>query len=813
MDFEERLEEAEQLDAPSLVGSSLRSADDSIHNNYIHPEKYHSTAKSSSSSKFSQSISASLDDLINEGALLASEEDFDNYLDTDGSVKPDIKFEPIEEKADEENSDDKDETEKVKQPETKETDDVEESNESNTASGIPSSPVQVSEAVTGAEQEPTSTTGNSLYENENYSTPNLSEYQLENEIKDHSQLLESVKSYDHNKLPRSEASTREHSAGFSPAAKKSITTPQAVPQRTEGLVAVSREGIHSPFFYTDRPRSRSRSANPPGSRSGNRSSSRSSSSLKPHLARGDSYKNTNVDEPSKYELPPDLALQKEKEEGDSESVSVQSYEGEVEEEEEEDRRTRYSRPTMGESIAAAEAAAAALKAESSTFKANAPPATQFGMGNYDEKPITRDPSLVTTGDYTNFEVDSPRNALPPTSNLYGARSASSTNYLRSISRSRSRARTTEIAHGPSLDDKNDANPHQLQQEGALISDDPYASIDELDTMVEEVLHGKPANEEEEESKKEILDKVGGIGLDDDKEPPSVVIDEPAKEENDKEKVKAEKEEEQQVTKEEKTDEEPKAKEEVIEPESKEVEEVIEPESKEAEKVIEPESKEAEKVIEPESKEVEEEAVLVEKPTDSEKEKEHENVAVEEETESKTKEVEVAPVAKEDDITPVGNKTEEPFPVEKEVKSESKELEVTPVEKEAESEPKEEPEVETTAPKESPVVDDDLDDLDISPEELRKHLESLPIYLFTSLAGGMQIMPRTNRLVTILNANGIKFEYRDLGTDEEAKKIWKRQAGGKTLPGIVRGDDFIGNWHDIDEANEEYKLHELLYETL
>ena len=83
-------------------------------------------------------------------------------------------------------------------------------------------------------------------------------------------------------------------------------------------------------------------------------------------------------------------------------------------------------------------------------------------------------------------------------------------------------------------------------------------------------------------------------------------------------------------------------------------------------------------------------------------------------------------------------------------------------------------------------DDDLDDLDISPEEIRKHLEAQPIYIFTSLAGGMQIMPRTNRLATILQANGIKFEYRDLGTDEEAKKIWKRQANGKTLPGVVRG---------------------------
>ena len=118
-----------------------------------------------------------------------------------------------------------------------------------------------------------------------------------------------------------------------------------------------------------------------------------------------------------------------------------------------------------------------------------------------------------------------------------------------------------------------------------------------------------------------------------------------------------------------------------------------------------------------------------------------------------------------------------------------------------------------APATSTITDDDLSDIDVSPEELRKHLESQPVYIFTSLAGGMQIMTRTNRLTTILTANGIKFEYRDLGTDEEAKKIWRRQASGKTLPGVVRGDDYIGNWQEVDEANEEYRLREILYETL
>lgn len=82
-----------------------------------------------------------------------------------------------------------------------------------------------------------------------------------------------------------------------------------------------------------------------------------------------------------------------------------------------------------------------------------------------------------------------------------------------------------------------------------------------------------------------------------------------------------------------------------------------------------------------------------------------------------------------------------------------------------------PEVlETEKPKPAVADDDDLDDLDISPEEIRKHLESQPVYIFTSLAGGMQVILRSNNLAAILQGNGIKFEYRDLGTDEEAKRF-------------------------------------------
>lgn len=104
---------------------------------------------------------------------------------------------------------------------------------------------------------------------------------------------------------------------------------------------------------------------------------------------------------------------------------------------------------------------------------------------------------------------------------------------------------------------------------------------------------------------------------------------------------------------------------------------------------------------------------------------------------------------------------------------------------------------------------------IAHSEIRAALANEPVYLFTSLAGGGFHMPsRTNRVAQILEANRVKFTYRDLGTDPEARKVWKRYGAGRSLPAVVRGrDDIIGNWEEIDEANEEYRVRTLIYETL
>ena len=104
---------------------------------------------------------------------------------------------------------------------------------------------------------------------------------------------------------------------------------------------------------------------------------------------------------------------------------------------------------------------------------------------------------------------------------------------------------------------------------------------------------------------------------------------------------------------------------------------------------------------------------------------------------------------------------------------------------------------------------------IKTSEIRKLNEQEPVYIYTSLAGGgFHMIPRTNRLSTILTANRVPFTYRDLGTDDEARKVWKTFSKGRSLPGVVRGrNDLIGNWEDVEEANEDYKLRELIYDTM
>lgn len=978
MDFEQQLEKAERLESPSLVGSSLRSADDSPHNNYIHPEKYKPRTKKLSRSLMNSQIGASLDDLISEGALLGSEEDFELFLDGLGHVKEDARLKgelPLRNLKAELHAEQKSEQKSDLEPKNDAKNDAKnEVKSAESASRVAGSDSLPLDKLNLLSLEPKAESGI-------YSTPNLSEYQLEHLIKDHSEMLSYVKSHNLNKLPGYHAEARNPQLKHE--AKQLLALPTA--SSFGDSVAIHSgpsDGLHSPYFQHDS-RSRSRSQN--RARASDRS--RSQSAVKPHLARGDSYKNIHEDEPSKYELP-------------------SNWEPAEEEANDGDRRSRQSKPTLRESVAAAEAARAQQ---------------QF----HDDTRASLAASLLTTGDYTNFNVD-----VPEPSSYYTGRSASATNYLRSISRSRSRQ--PDSKRNSRLNEKNDADPEELISEGALVTDDPYSSINHLDTMMEEVLskkkdkeskavskdadsatpvandseskkEEKEKDEEEKEKKEEEVEKeevekeevekeeeVKGkelfdldktdqnegdneskVASDNEKETSggpsfvgekkvelvsdlknelnSVAVDDqdqkdiPSKQvlklANDKiagsitDTVKVQDSDETNTDEDTKVVEELKdtpAKKTLITdysepisqdavPEDKEpteaksddvvgetlitqpIEELEHSKEEEPEDIVKttevpvmssrsdaesaiafsgatkesskeeqgaeeletaevPKDEDEEKeVAEPEAsaylkkannadaaddepetvaelKDLSKAPEVAVKEVDTEKEEEGASVkeVSNEEPELATKEAETG---KEDAIADTEESSKEPQVVskeldaEKEEVSDAKELDKEPFvpSKELDTE-KEDPahskglstepetvskEVETK--KEEPAyvatADIDEDDLDISPEELRKHLESQPVYIFTSFAGGMQIVHRTNRLATILKGNGIEFTQRDLGTDDEAKKIWRRYSGGKTLPGVVRGDDFIGNWEEIDEANEDYRVRELVYETL
>ncbi|QWU85814.1 hypothetical protein CA3LBN_000032 [Candidozyma haemuli] len=449
MDIEEQIEKAEKLETPSLVGSSIRSADDSVHQNYIHPEKYKGRSKSKPKkhSILDSSIGASLDDLINEGALLGSEEDFDKFLDDTGKIKSDAKYAPEKKKPQEESS-----SESTPQKEAPKASDEPLEPQVKLSSVDPESvPISASSTVDNEKTEPKE---DSIYENDDFSAPNLSEYQLDHQIADHSDLLSSVQSYDLSKLPSSNDRERSKSNNLADLPARVPSNTRASPARRapalgkqldfgENANIRSSDSLHSPYFASyERSPSRSRTGFRDKSSDRDTRSTSSSTTSNPHLARGDTYKNIHPDTPLKYERPADF---------------------DVDEEEEDSRATRHSKPTMGESIAAA---------EEENLKAF-----------HGEQGLTRDPSLVTTGDYTNFNVDTVNHNLDEAS-LYSVRSESSTNYLRSISRSRSRQPRHNV---DSINEKNDANHEELAQEGALISDDPFDQVEDLDNVMKNVV--------------------------------------------------------------------------------------------------------------------------------------------------------------------------------------------------------------------------------------------------------------------------------------------------------------------------------------
>lgn len=95
------------------------------------------------------------------------------------------------------------------------------------------------------------------------------------------------------------------------------------------------------------------------------------------------------------------------------------------------------------------------------------------------------------------------------------------------------------------------------------------------------------------------------------------------------------------------------------------------------------------------------------------------------------------------------------------------------------------------------------------DKLETHEE---IHVYTSLANAQfHLNADTNRMTTILQTNRIDFELVDLGTNDRAKKLWKWRGKGKKLPGIVRGEEILGNLTDLEEANELGEVEDFLFD--
>ncbi|KAI9825286.1 MAG: hypothetical protein M1832_001320 [Thelocarpon impressellum] len=86
-----------------------------------------------------------------------------------------------------------------------------------------------------------------------------------------------------------------------------------------------------------------------------------------------------------------------------------------------------------------------------------------------------------------------------------------------------------------------------------------------------------------------------------------------------------------------------------------------------------------------------------------------------------------------------------------------------------------------------------------------------LYLYTSLtAGSSHIVTATSRLETILKANRIPFQAIDVATDDNARKLWGRRAGKRTLPGLVRMGSIVGDLEAIEDWNEYGELEENIF---
>lgn len=92
----------------------------------------------------------------------------------------------------------------------------------------------------------------------------------------------------------------------------------------------------------------------------------------------------------------------------------------------------------------------------------------------------------------------------------------------------------------------------------------------------------------------------------------------------------------------------------------------------------------------------------------------------------------------------------------------------------------------------------------SPPVEIKLLDPQPeVLVYTSYASGtLHVVPQTRRIQQILEANHIKHSLVELSTDTKAKRNWKWNGNGKTIPCVVRDNHILADLKSLEELNEK-----------
>ncbi|EMR09059.1 hypothetical protein PNEG_02830 [Pneumocystis murina B123] len=85
-----------------------------------------------------------------------------------------------------------------------------------------------------------------------------------------------------------------------------------------------------------------------------------------------------------------------------------------------------------------------------------------------------------------------------------------------------------------------------------------------------------------------------------------------------------------------------------------------------------------------------------------------------------------------------------------------------------------------------------------------------LQLYTSFASAsLFIQSSTSRLQFLLETARFPFEIVDLASNPAAKELWSSSNNGKSLPAVIKEGKILGNIHDIENANENGLLKEVL----